>query len=232
MPTFPAATAHGPIEQLADDLWCVRGTFRGGPGFVISRTMAIVRAPGGLVVVNSIRLRDDAALDALGKVAHVVKLSDAHGRDDAYYVGRYKPAFWSLSGAKHDGIARDRTLGPESPVAGGSVVVIPGTKVPEAALLVPQGGGALITCDAIQNCVDYEGLSLLMRLLAPLMGFSGGVIVPSMWKRFQGVPPARVAEAFAGVRAAQFDTLVPGHGPAVRGGAKDKVDTAIARATA
>jgi len=56
-------------------------------------------SPNGnaLTLINSIRLDDAglAQLDALGLVAHVVKIGSIHGRDDAFYKAHYGATFWA-----------------------------------------------------------------------------------------------------------------------------------------
>ena len=147
-------------------------------------------------------------------------------------MAEHVETFWSLPGARLDGIPAGRTLGPEGPVAGGIVVDYPGTRGwREAAYFVPVGGGTLVTCDAIQNCVDAEGASFVARIMTSLMGFKGGVIVPSMWRRFQKLSGARVRETLAGLTSLSFANLVTGHGPAVVGGADAAVRAAIDRAS-
>lgn len=233
MPTegFAAPTPHGPITRLCEGVHLVRGTFRMGPGLTISRTMTIVQVPDGLTVVNSLRLdaATEAQLLAVGKVAHVVKLSDMHGLDDPYYVKVLGGALWCLEGAKPKGLTADRLLGNDCPVPGGRVIVIAGTKHPEAALWVPHGGGTLITCDAVQHHVDTEGASLFARVMTPILGFKGGVIVPKMWRSTHGLKGEPLAQALAEVSGLSYANLVTGHGPAVIGGADALVREAIAR---
>ena len=217
---------------MADGVYAVRGGFRMGPGMTISRTMTILKTGDGLFVLNAVRLSDtaQAELDALGKVAHLIKLSDSHEIDEPFYADRYKPVVWSLPGARMGGLAAGRTLGPDGPVAGGVVIDYPGTTGwREAGYFVPLGGGTLVTCDAIQNCADSEGASFGGRLMASMMGFKGGVIVPSMWRRFQKVTGPRVRESLSGLTSLSFANLVTGHGPAIAGGADALVRAAIER---
>ena len=234
MTDFPAALAHGPLTKIADGVHVVRGTFRMGPGMTIGRTMTVLVAGDGLVVLNAVRLSEagSAELDALGKVKHLVKLSDSHGIDEPYYADRYRPEVWTLSKAKLERLASTRTLGPDGPVSGGTVVDYAGTAGwREAAYHVPLGGGTLVTCDAIQNCADTEGASFGGRLMASMMGFKGGVIVPSMWRRFQKLSGPRVRETLAGLEALEFASLVSGHGPAITAGAPAAVRGAISSAS-
>jgi hypothetical protein len=235
MADFPAALSHGPLTRVADGIFAVRGGFRMGPGVTISRTMTVVDTGSGLVVLNAVRLSDaaQAELDRMGKVTALIKLSDSHGIDEPFYVDRYSPMVWSLPGARLGALAAGKVLAGEGPVAGGAVVDFAGAKGwREAAYFVPFGGGTLVTCDAIQHCVDTEGASFGGRLTSSLMGFKGGVIVPSMWRRFQKVSGPRVRETLFDLTKLAFTNLITGHGPAVAGGADTLVRAAIESASA
>ncbi len=234
MADFPDPIAHGPLVSVVDGVFCVRGRFRMGPGMAIGRTMTVLNSSEGLVVLNAIRLSDpvQSELDALGRVGHLVKLSDAHSIDEPFYVDRYKPTLWSLPGAEMGMLSVDRTLGPDGPVGGGVVVDYGDTAGGrEAAYRVPLGGGTLVTCDAIQNCADSEGASFGGRIMTSLMGFKGGVIVPPLWRRFRKLSGAAVREALQGILDLSFANLVTGHGPPVVGGADQLVHSAIERAS-
>jgi hypothetical protein len=90
-------------------------------------------------------------LDALGDVRHLVRLGAFHGRDDPFYRERYGATLWALPDAvSPDGRAADRTLaaGEPFPAHGGQVFVFTTARFPEAAVLLPQEGGILVTCDA------------------------------------------------------------------------------------
>ena len=59
------------------------------------RTMFVWRREDGSVtVVNALRVTDaeQAKVDALGAVKHVVRVTSLHGRDDAYYTRKYPDA--------------------------------------------------------------------------------------------------------------------------------------------
>lgn len=235
MANFPLARPHGPLTRVAEGVHCVRGGFAMGPGVMISRTMTVLQAGDGLVILNAVRLSDagQAELDAMGKVKHLVKLSDSHAIDEPFYADRYAPEVWTLPDAKLQGITATRKLGPDGPVAGGVVVTFAGTRGwREVAYWVPLGGGTLVTCDAVQNCADTDGASFLGRVMMSLMGFKGGVIVPPMWRRMQKVSGVQVREAFACFAGLACANLVTGHGPPLVGGADAAVRAAIARASA
>ena len=233
---FPPALPHGPITPVVEGVYLVRGSYRMGPGVVISRTMTVVKNPDGLVVLNAMRLSDagQAELDRLGNVKHLVKLSESHGVDEPFYVDRYKPEVWTVSGAKcPGGMTATKVLGPACPIAGGVVIDYPGSAGwKERALWIPNAGGTLITCDSLQNHADGEYSSAVGRFVTSMMGFKGGVIVAPMWRKMQKLKGAQVEQALAGIKQLSFANLVTGHGPAIIGGAEQIAKTAIDRASA
>jgi hypothetical protein len=201
----------------------------------IGRTMTIVEAGDGLAVINPVRLDEagEAELEKLGAVKHLVKISDSHSHDDHYYVERFRATVWALEGAKLKGFSEDKRLGPDSPFAGATHIDLPGAGAwREGAILVKNGGGTLVTCDSIQNCVDGEGCSFIARAMMPMMGFKGGVIVPKMWRKYQKLAGDAVTKALAGVTDKTFANLIAGHGPAAIGGADASVRAAVTAASA
>ena len=225
--TFPKATAHGPIQQIRLNLYFVRGSFSMGPGMRIGRTMTVVRTDEGLVILNSVRLNDEGELDALGPVKHVIKLCDNHGVDDPYYLDRYAAQYWCPEGSK-DAPPSARTLRSECPIPGATVCEIRNTSGwREIALHLPGDGGTMITTDVVQNFVDQEHVTFMARIMTTLMGFKGGLIIPPMWRKMQKVGPGDVPESIASILSCDFDTLVPGHGPPIMGGAAAKVQAAV-----
>jgi hypothetical protein len=234
--TFPSALAHGPITPVVEGVFLVRGAYRMGPGMLISRTMTVVKNPDGLVVLNAIRLSEagHAELDRMGVVKHLVKLSESHGIDEPFYVDRYKPDLWTMPGAKLDaGVVATKVLGPACPIDGGVVLDFPGSAGwKERALWIPNGGGTLISCDALQNHADREFTSAGGRLMSSLLGFKGGVIVAPMWRKMQKLRGAQLGAALAAIAQLNFANLITGHGPASVGSANQLVKAAIERASA
>lgn len=54
-------------------------------------------------------MRGWRSFDALGRVAHVVKIGSLHGRDDAFYEAHYRATFWAAAGMVHEhGLVADR----------------------------------------------------------------------------------------------------------------------------
>src|SRR3954466_11730927 len=83
---------HGPLEQLADNLWRVDGAL---PGMSLRRTMTVVRrADGSLLLHSPIALDDERQhkLEALGPVAVLVVPNAGHRLDAPAYKERYPAA--------------------------------------------------------------------------------------------------------------------------------------------
>jgi hypothetical protein len=80
---------HGPLEQLADNLWRVEGAV---PGMSLRRTMTVVRRADGTLLLHSpIALEQPAQqqLEALGTIAVMVVPNAGHRLDAPAYKARY-----------------------------------------------------------------------------------------------------------------------------------------------
>ena len=87
----------GTLQPVFEDVWWAWGTTRFMPGVSFPRNMTIVRGETGLVVFHPVLLpeAEQAKLEALGKIEHIVRLGDFHGMDDALYVERYSRQVWA-----------------------------------------------------------------------------------------------------------------------------------------
>ena len=97
---------------------------------------------------------------------------------------------------------------------------------------MPNGGGTLVTCDAVQNCADTDRASFAGRIMMSLMGFKGEVVVPPMWRKFQKLSGDALRDAVSPLSELSFENLVTGHGPPIVGGADSLVRNAIQSVTA
>ena len=79
---------HGPLVQLADNLWRVEGSV---PKMSLRRNLVVVRRSDGLVLHNVIAMEPDAqrALEALGTPAYMLVPNMAHRLDAPAYKARY-----------------------------------------------------------------------------------------------------------------------------------------------
>jgi hypothetical protein len=80
---------HGPLEQVAENLWCVEGSL---PDMPLKRLMVIARtSSGGLVIHNAIALDEPAmrAVEALGAPSFLIVPNGWHRLDAKVYKERY-----------------------------------------------------------------------------------------------------------------------------------------------
>ena len=232
--TFAPALPHGPIEEVFDEVFVVRGTHRMAPLLEIPRTMTIVREGGSLTLLNAIRLGDDGerALAKLGRVENVVKLGHHHGVDHPYYVKRHGARLWATPDATHGGdVGTDERLEPRHLPIDATLFRFERSRLPEAALIVERAGGVLVTCDSVQSWPDLRGCSLLGKIVCGAMGFVGiAQIGPGWRKACEPRDDLGFAPDFERLLALEFRHLVDGHGvPQVDDG-KEKLAATVERA--
>ncbi len=213
MPTFPPATPHGDLQPIFEDAWFVTGSVQFKPLVRLSRNMVVLRHAGELTLINSVRLGDAGleALDALGKVAHVMKIG-LHGMDDAFYVDRYGARMWAVPGGGGPPGAKPLEVDGETPIPGLRVFRFQETQVPEAALLWQRNGGLLITCDSVQHWAPSDLMSPVAKLLTGIMGFKKPAQIGPPWRKRQTKPGGTLRTDFERLAALPFERLIGGHG--------------------
>jgi hypothetical protein len=80
---------HGPLQQLAENLWRVQGAV---PGMSLKRTMTVVRRADGSLLLHSPIALDQAGqqqLESLGAISVVVVPNAGHRLDAPAYKARY-----------------------------------------------------------------------------------------------------------------------------------------------
>jgi hypothetical protein len=194
-----------------------------GAHWHFSRNMTVVRDGDALTLINSVRLGDVglAQLEALGRVANVVKIGSLHGQDDAFYKTRYGATFWALPGMTHQhGLVAERELGAdgEMPFAGCSVFSFRTTKLPECILRVDRAGGILVACDSLQNWLEPdEFFSDESRRMMKEMNFFQPANLGPLWMKVNEPQ----GEDFARLRELPFRHALCGHGAPLRDTAKE-----------
>ncbi|MBL4689639.1 MAG: hypothetical protein JKY37_33940 [Nannocystaceae bacterium] len=222
-----AVEPHGDLQPIFDDAWYVTGSVSFKPLVRLVRNMVVLRHEGELTVVNSVRLnaQGEAALDALGKVAHIMKIG-GHGMDDAYYVDRYKAKLWA---ADPQGGATELTEATELPLPGVKVFRFRDTLSPEAALHVERDGGLLITCDSVQHWVPHPLMSMGASIITSLMGFKNPAQIGPPWRKIQTPPGGSLRDDFDRLVSLPFDRLIGGHGGLLESGASRVLGESIER---
>jgi hypothetical protein len=238
---FPPAYPHGELEELFDGVRFVTGSVR-MPGPVpvrFSRAMTVIAEGGELTLVNTVRLDEDglAALEALGEVKNVIRLAGFHGMDDPFYKDRYgatvsvvkghvyAPGFQSTKTEPGDGY-----FSPDVEMESSADLPIDGELITidclggEGLLRLSREGGIVISGDSLQNWSSTNRyFSLAARVMMRLMGFIKPANVGPGWLK-QAKPDRDQIRALLDL---EFEHVLPNHGDAVIGGARDKFRPAI-----
>ena len=234
MDQFPPALSHGSIEEVFPDVFFVSGameTVLQEIDWKFSRNMTVVRDGERLIIVNSVRLREEglAELDRLGRVTDVVRLGSLHGRDDPFYVDRYAAEYWAMPGMEHEtGLQSTRTLVDDEalPVSDASLFDFRTTQIAEGILHLDRAGGILIACDALQNWLaPDEFFSDSSRELMTQMGFFTPANLGPVW--VQRAAPE--AEDFKRLKQLSFRHALCGHGDPLRDTAQEDYGATISR---
>lgn len=225
-PAFP----HDPVEEIATDVFMVRGSLRMNPLIGISRNMAIVRHEGELSLINPIRLDEAglAQLQSLGAIKRIIRLGSLHGLDDQWYVDKFGTEFWGRSGSqKYTPPPIDTELREGQPMPFPLAELFCFNCVPpESAILLTRGRGLLLTCDAIQHYGDYCHMSPLTRLILPFIGFPKKTIVGPIWLKAITAEHGSLRADFERLRTLEFDSLLSAHGSFLATGAHAAVANA------
>jgi len=232
--SFPNVLTHDPIEQIADDVFMVSGSVKLNALLQFSRNMVIVRSNNELTLINPVRLKDSELrkLDELGEVKHLLRLGAFHGMDDPFYMDRYDAAFWCQPGGTtytQPPIDHELSEGGPLPFNDATLFCFKGTLEPECALLLPQAGNLLLTCDAIQNYGDYRNFNFLAKIISPLVGFPKKTIIGPFWVKLMTPDGQSLKDEFARLLSHPFDRLLAAHGTLLDQGAHQAVEDAFAK---
>jgi len=228
-----AGPVFGKLEQVFDDVWWAWGTVRFAPGIIFPRNMTIVRENGELVIIHGVMMppEEQAKIEALGPIKHVVRLGAFHGMDDAKYVEKYRATTWAPPGVDAT-VKIDRELAPggETPLAGATVHSFDVSKTPELVLHLPRHGGMLLTCDSVQNWETTAGCSFLGGVMARAMGFRGRACIGPGWRK-QSEPKQgeNFGPTFDKLLALDFKHVIGAHGAPMKDTGKDDLRASKAR---
>jgi hypothetical protein len=238
---FPAALPHGEIGQVFPDIFFVTGTMTiSGKPMSFSRNMTIVRQGDELTLINSVRLSEQGlkALENLGGVKNVIRLAGFHGMDDAFYKDRYGAKVWAVKGqayvAGFDANAEpyfqaDELIDASSdlPVEGSRLYQYESATPPEAVMVLLRDGGILVTGDSLQNWQRSDQyFSLMAKFMMRIGGFIKAYNVGPAWSKI--TKPS--VDDLNGLFDLRFEHVLPAHGDAVIGNAKELFRPAIEKA--
>ena len=232
--TFPAALPHDLPEEIAENVFLVKGCVKPNPVVRFTRNMVVIREGQSLTLINPVRMETPGleALDKLGKVEHILRLGPMHGMDDPFYVDRYNPRFWSFTDhqtytepAVTDVLSADAQL----PFSNASLFVFDHMKETEGAILLDIGPGLLITCDGIQSYATAPHTphtNAFTRFMMPFIGFPKKTLIGPVWVKLLVEDVEGIKREFQRLMTLEFDQLIAAHGTFLSQGAKQEVQQA------
>lgn len=243
--TFPQAYPHGELKELFKDLFFVTGSLKmpGRLPIQFSRNMTVVREADRLTLINSIRLDESglAALERLGEIKGVVRLAGFHGMDDPFYKDRYGATVWAVKGQPYttgfnvQASADDDYFKPDIEMDAQTKLPIDRTTLylfscrpPEGMLVLEREGGVIVSGDCLQNWRKTDRyFSLPAKLMMKVMGFIKPCNIGPGWLKM-AKPDAK---EIRGILDLDFEHVLPAHGTAVIGGAKEAYRATIEKLT-
>jgi len=203
----------------------------------ISRSMTIYKNPRNreLTLINSMRLSKEGLdeLQKLGTITNVIRVGGFHGRDDLFYQREFKAKVFAIQGQTYSRAmeaptnADDGYMKPDVwvsqathlPIANCKLKIFSSSTPPEAALLINEHDGILVTADSLQNTPKPDKfVNFPMKLMMRKFGFWAAHNVGPGWVQFAKPRAGDIRS----VLELDFDHVLPGHGEAVIGNAKTK----------
>lgn len=226
---------HGNIEEIATDLFMLRGSFAMNSLVRITRNMGIIRQGTELSLINPVRVNAEveAQIKALGDIKHVIRLGCFHGIDDPYYVENFGATMWAQPGGTaytEPKIDKPLGVGVVLPFDDAAIFEFNGTKQPECTLLINRGKGVMFTCDAIQHYGDYSYNNLPAKIMMPFIGFPRTTIVGPIWLKIQTPAGHSLESEFRRLLTYKFDCLLAAHGTLLEHDAHSAVVRAVDKA--
>lgn len=243
---YPSAQKHGPITQYKPNIYWVKGSVslkaphsRFGPlTLKFSRNMCIIKQGQSLILINSVRLNENALaeLDELGTVKHVIRLAAFHGMDDPFYKDRYGADVWSVDAPYFRGVdptnpeniyfKPDHRLHAECnlPLENSNYFEIDSGTLNEGLLRIEQDEGIAISGDSLQNWLaPDEYFNLSARLMMGKMGFIRECGIGPGW--IQATKPDLTT--ILPFLEQPFECLIPSHGELVTSRASEKFKRSV-----
>lgn len=233
--SYPDVLPHDPPKKIADDLFVVHGCVRVSAMVRFTRNMVVVREAGELTLINPVRMDDAglAALEALGTVAHVLRLGPLHGMDDPFYVDRYKTTFWSFTDGTNytvPAITHPLTEGCALPFSSARLFAFGHMKQTEGVILLERSANILLTCDGIQSYTSpphKPNTNWLSRMMMPFIGFPNETIIGPIWMKLLVTDKEGMKAEFERLLEWEFEQLIAAHGTFLETGAHAALERAF-----
>ena len=229
---FSPAWPHDEISEIFPNIFFVMGTNitqHDNVDLQHSRNMIIIRNDRKLSLINTVRLSDRelAQLDRLGEVVNIIRIGAFYGRDDAFYLDRYRAKLWALKGMQHAGNRLadvELSQGSQMPFPDSSIFIFETSVHPEGIIHIAQEGGIIITCDSIKNWTEADQFfSATTAKLYEENGTFGTGTISGIWKQATQTEAAD----FNKLKTLKFRHLLGAHGRPLLNNAHEVVSKTI-----
>jgi len=237
---------HGPIKKAFDNIWYIQGQVKMPmlfPPMRISKTMTIIKNPNNneLTLINAMPLDRKTLneIEILGEIKNTLRVGGYHGRDDNFYKHHYNVTVHAIKGQSYEKKFEKEPGNPknayfnadvlldemsELPIPHASLKLFKSSNPIEGILHIHKEGGILVTADSLQNTPNADkfcnwGAKIFMKKF----GFFKAYNVGPGWVQF--AKPS--LKEIRSIMDLDFNHVIPGHGEAVIGGAKEKYRTVI-----
>lgn len=243
-PAIAPLLPHGELQSLFDNIWFIQGQVKLPMRIPakFSRSMTVHKNPinGELNLINSMRLSEQGLeeLQKLGPIRNIIRLGGFHGRDDLFYQRHFKARVFAIQGQSYSrsletlANADDGYMKPDVWVSQASHLPIKNCKLkifssstpPEAAMLIEEHDGVLVTAGSLQNTPKPDKyVNFPMKIIMRKFG---------LWTPYNVGPGwIKLAKPRAGdirsILEYKFDHVLPGHGEAVISNAKIKYNPIV-----
>lgn len=232
---------HGKIQKVFENIWFVKGQVKMPmlfPPMKISRSMTIVKNPSNneITLINAMPLDDQTLIElsSLGDIKNTLNVGGFHGRDDNFYKEKFGAKIYAIKGQayskKFDKVPIEPKDGylqadvwldehSELPIQNSSLKIFKTSNPIEAILYIEQGGGILVTGDSLQHTEAPDNFfNLPAKIMMKKFGFFKPYNVGPGWVQF-AKPSLKDIRSILDL---EFQNVLPGHGDAVIGNAKEK----------
>jgi len=204
-PAVAPLLPHGQMQPLFDNIWFVQGQVKMPMKMPakISRSMTIYKNPDNdeLTLINSMRLSNQGLdeLQKLGSITNVIRVGGFHGRDDLFYQRHFKAKVFAIQGQTYsrtleapttvdDGYMKPDVWVSQAshlPIKNCRLKIFSSSTPPEAAILIEEHDGVLVTADSLQNTPKPDKyVNFPMKLMMRKFGFWAPHNVGPGWVKF------------------------------------------------
>ncbi|MCW8418682.1 hypothetical protein OQJ18_04355 [Fluoribacter dumoffii] len=233
MSKYSPVWPHGDIINAFENIYVVRGTNKTcfeDKKIQHSRNMTIIASNNNLTLINTVRLNEKGlqSLNNLGTVKHIISIGAFHGRDDEFYLDKYKAQYWSVQSGEISHPAHYLHDKDKLPIPNGCFFKFKNSSPAEGYIYIERQDGIIITCDSIKNWVEIDSFfNEETAIRAISQGEISKARISPIWLNATGVTQGD----FDCLLKLKFKHLISAHGDVLRDTAYEDVKKSVGAIT-